>query len=248
MVAEDRMLGPMLRLHQLPPLDRTSSLSPFCMKVETYLRMTGIPYEAVVTTDPRKGPKGKLPWIEDGDTRLGDSGLILEHLKTTHGDSLDAHLGPREHATGHAVRRMLEEHFYWVTVYVRWFDERHWPRMRAFFLGTLPRPAQAMIGRVALRMMKKTLHAHGLGRHSSDEIAAAGRADLDCVAALLGDKPFLLGDKPSSYDAVVFAFLANVLDIDMDTALLAHARSHANLVAYCDRMKTRYFAAASVAA
>lgn len=237
----------MLRLFQLPPLDRAPSLSPFCVKVETYLRMTGIPYESVTMVDARKGPKGKFPWIEDDGVRLGDSGLIVEHLKRTRGDSLDAHLAPREHATGHAVRRMLEEHFYWAIIQMRWFDERNWPRLRSIFLEALPRPAHPMVGRIALAMMKRTMHAHGIGRHSPDEIAAAGRADLDCVAVHLGDRPFLLGDRPTSYDAVVYGFLSSVLDVDMDTPLLVHARTHANLVAYCDRVKTRYYAAAVAA-
>jgi glutathione S-transferase len=44
--------------------------SPFCMKLETWLRMTRIPFEIVRVVDPRKGPKGKVPWIEDQVGRL----------------------------------------------------------------------------------------------------------------------------------------------------------------------------------
>jgi len=240
----------MLRLHQLPPLDRAPSLSPFCMKVETYLRMAEIPYESVTTVDARRTPKGKLPWIEDGNHRLGDSGLILEHLKATRGNPVDDHLGLKEHATGHALRRMLEEHFYWALVYARWFDDRHWPRLQKIFLGALPRPAQPVVGALARKMMKRTMHAHGIGRHNRAEIFTAARADLDCLATHLGDRPYLFGDRPCSYDAIAHAFLANVLDVDMDTPILEHARTHANLVAYCQRMDERYYAkpASAVAA
>jgi glutathione S-transferase len=52
------------------------------MKVENYLRMTGIPYEVVDDFDLAKAPKGKLPYIEDA------GGLILDYLKATYGDPL----------------------------------------------------------------------------------------------------------------------------------------------------------------
>jgi glutathione S-transferase len=232
----------MLRLHQLPALDRAPSLSPFCTKVETYLRMAAIPYETVTTVNPRSGPKGKLPFIEDGDRRVGDSGWILTHLKSTRGDAVDAHLSPRDHAAGHALRRTLEEHFYWALVYSRWFDERHWPRLAEIFLGSLPGPVRSVAGRVALATMKRTMRAHGIGRHGRDEIMAAGNADLDALAETLGDRPFLFGDTPSSYDAVAHAFLSNTLDVDMETPLSEHARSKPALVDYCARMNARYYA------
>lgn len=233
----------MIRLYTLPPIGRAPSLSPFCMKVETYLRMARIEYEPVVVVDPRKGPKGKLPWIEDDGRRIGDSGLIVEHLVATRGDKVDGHLSRRDHATGHLVRRALEEHFYWAVVYSRWFDDANWRMLQPIFLGALPRPAQAAVGSIARAMMKRTIRAHGIGRHSHDEIVAAGRADIDALAAELADKEYLLGDRASSYDAIVHAFTANLFDAGLETPLVAHARSHANLVSYNARMNERWYPA-----
>jgi len=48
----------MITLHQYPGCWELPSLSPFCIKVETYLKMTGIPYKVVVENDPRHGPTG----------------------------------------------------------------------------------------------------------------------------------------------------------------------------------------------
>ena len=45
----------MIKLFQFPPYWGLPNASPFCMKVETYLRMTGIPYQNVYVRDPRKG-------------------------------------------------------------------------------------------------------------------------------------------------------------------------------------------------
>ena len=59
--------------------------SAFCVKVELYMRMAGIPYELALG-DPRDAPKGKVPWINDDGHILGDSTFIIEYLKTKYGD------------------------------------------------------------------------------------------------------------------------------------------------------------------
>ena len=71
----------MITLYQFPPAWGLPNASPFCMKVETYLRMCNLPYTTVNVLNPAKGPKGKLPYITDGSNIVADSGLILDYLK-----------------------------------------------------------------------------------------------------------------------------------------------------------------------
>jgi len=231
----------MIALHQLPALDRAASLSPFCLKVETYLKMTATPYEVVREIDVSKSPKNKLPYIDDGGVRIGDSYFIIEHLKRTRGDELDAGLGARDRAIGHAFTRMMDEHLYWAVVHSRWFDDRFSPRMIRIFFGELPAEQLAPTTAAVRDAMQKVLYAHGIGRHSADEIVHRANADLAATAALLGDRPFMLGDKPTTLDAAAYAFLSNVVDVDMDTALRRQVAEHPNLVQYCRRMRDRYF-------
>ena len=87
---------PPIKLFQFPRMFAVPNLSPFCCKLETWLRIAGIPYEVVDTTDPRKGPKGKVPFIEDAGIRMGDSSLIVEHLTKTRGIDPDARLDPSQ--------------------------------------------------------------------------------------------------------------------------------------------------------
>ena len=63
---------PPIKLFQFPRLFEVPNLSPFCCKLESELRIAGIPYETVNISDPRKGPKGKLPFIEDGSRRIAE--------------------------------------------------------------------------------------------------------------------------------------------------------------------------------
>ena len=54
------------------------SASPFCLKLETYLRMTKLPYESVVNPDLRLAPYRKLPYIKDNGKKVA---LLLIILK-----------------------------------------------------------------------------------------------------------------------------------------------------------------------
>ena len=86
----------MIKLYQFNPAWGLPNPSPFCMKVETYLRMVGLPYEVINGVLPFKAPKKKLPYIEDGTQVIADSGFILKHLRQTYGDKLDENLSDHE--------------------------------------------------------------------------------------------------------------------------------------------------------
>ena len=72
----------MITLHQFVRLGPASTPALFCMKVETYLRMCNLSYTTVNVLNPAKGPKGKLPYITDGNT-VADSDFILDYPKAT---------------------------------------------------------------------------------------------------------------------------------------------------------------------
>jgi glutathione S-transferase len=231
----------MIRLYQFPPVWGLPNASPFCMKVETWLRMAALPYESAVVLNPAKAPKGKLPYIVDNGKTVADSGLIVDYLINTHGDKLDGHLSAAERAAALALRRMMEEHLYWCAIYDRWIVDEHWAVTKRDFFAGLPPVLFQLVTTLARRGQRRQLHGHGMGRHSREEIYALGRADIAALSDWLGDKPFFMGAQPTSLDATAYAFLANLLWVPLDTPLTRAARERQNLVGYCDRVKTRYF-------
>src|SRR6185295_19040355 len=70
----------MIKLHQGQRWRKLPNMSPPCVKLETWLRMAEIPYE-MAPPDLAEAPKGKVPFIEDAGVKMGDSTLIVEHLK-----------------------------------------------------------------------------------------------------------------------------------------------------------------------
>jgi len=230
----------MITLYQFPPACGLPNISPFCMKVEVYLRMARLPYQTAIVS-MRKAPKGKAPYIEDNGRILADSGFIIDYLKATYGDSLDAWLSAEQRATAHALRRMMEENLYWAVLYSRWFEDRNWEKVRKVFFGGLPVPLRSFIPFLVRANMKKALWGHGIGRHRREEIYALGRSDITALAEFLGTKAYFLGDSPCSLDATAYAFLANLLWVPFPSPLQEHAQGYPHLETYCQRMKARYF-------
>jgi len=232
-----------LKLYQFPTAFGLPNASPFCMKLETYLRMAGLPFETVASLDMRRAPKGKMPWIDDGGTILGDSNLIIDYLKAKYGDPLDAWLSPAERAVALAFRRLIEENLYWVLLYSRWVDPSGWVHTRPAFFSGLPWPLRAIVPIVARRGLARQIWGQGIGRHGRDEIYAIGIADLSALAAFLGDKPWMMGEHPSVLDAVAYATLANILWAPVDSPLQRHLAGYALVATYCQRMRSIYYGA-----
>jgi glutathione S-transferase len=64
--------------------------------------------------------------------------------------------------------------------------------------------------------------------------AVAGFADLQVLASVIGDNKFLFGSEPTSIDAGVYGFLANIYFYKIDTPLRKFVASHPNLIRHCD--------------
>lgn len=233
----------MITLHQFKPAFGLPNASPFCMKLETWLRMMQLPFEAprMTLADMRKAPKGKMPYIEDNGRVVADSTFIIEYLQTTYGDKLDAWLSTEQRAVAVAFQRLLEENLYWAVVYTRWIEPAGWALTREVFFADLPAPLKLIVPPLARRGMRQELHGHGMGRHSPPEVYAIGQRDITALADFLGDKPFFMGEAPCTLDACAYAFLANVLWVPVESPLKQHAQRFPQLEAYCQRMRSRYY-------
>ncbi|HTE51551.1 MAG TPA: glutathione S-transferase family protein [Kofleriaceae bacterium] len=231
----------MLTLHQTPPAWDLPNVSPFCLKLETYLRMTGRPYQ---TASPslRRAPKGKVPYIADGDVLLGDSGFIIDHLVRTYGDPLDGDLTAEARARGHVLRRMIEEHCYFTIVYLRWSFAPAWPHLVEAFAPLMPPLLKTQGPKLIRRAILKKCQAQGVGKHTREEVLVMMKDDLAALDAMLGDQPFYLGDAPRSVDATAYGFLSQVLWAPWQSAEKELLLARPRLVAHLERMKERFWA------
>jgi glutathione S-transferase len=234
----------MITLYGFKSMWGLPDISMFVAKVDMYLRMAGIRYvlQPYPFFELGKAPKGKLPFIEDNGKRVPDSSFILEYLKATYGDTVDDHLSPQEQAIAQGMKRMMEENLYWVIIQIRWRIDENWQSFMAQFFRDFE--DKAMLDAVLPKVREAVLQemwGHGMMRHSVDEVWHIGKTDVTAMADFLADKPYFLGDRPSSLDAVAYATLGG-LQGGFDTPMRQHIQAHANLVAYCKRIQERYYA------
>ncbi len=228
-----------LLLHQPKGGWGEPSMSPFCMKLECYLRMAEIPFETRAP-DMRRAPKGKVPYVDLDGTLIGDSQLIIERLIATYGDRLDHALTKQQRATARIVRRAIEEGTYFVGLYNRWTDPAGFAIVKPAFGNILPAPFAFLLPFIRRRVVS-SLHAQGLGRHAHEDILAIGLADWSALSDLLGEGPYFFGERPTSIDAVLYGFVTSATVFPYDSPLRTHVSSLTNLVAHRDRIRARYF-------
>jgi glutathione S-transferase len=226
----------MITLYTFGPAFDLPDPSPFVMKTDVQLKMSGLPYRSE-RGGFDKAPKGKVPYIEDGGRLIGDSTFIRDHLEKSYGVDLDRALTAEQRARAWAVERMLEDHLYWAMVHGRWMDDTNFAKGPAHFFDGAP----DAVRQGARERMRATLHAQGIGRHSAAEIADLGGRSLAALSVELGDKPYLMGAQPCGVDATAFAMAAAVLTPFFEMALRTRAASHPNLLAYSARMMRRFY-------
>jgi glutathione S-transferase len=229
----------MIELLQYPRGPGLMNLSPFCMKAEVFLRLSGLEHRVDGDATPLRAPKGKLPVLRDEGRVIADSEAIVAYLQQRYGSRMPAALRAADTPEQLALRRLLEEHLYFALLWLRWVDDDGWAFTGPAFFGALPPGVRQVVPALLRRKMKRDLRGQGMGRHSRDEICARALADLGALAAQLGDRPFLGGDEPAAIDASAYAFIANILWVALDTPVKRFVAGEARLVAYGERMKAR---------
>lgn len=223
-----------LTLYKFGPQWGIGDPSPFCLKLESYLKIAGVEHHAPPfdMSMLKKAPKGKFPFVqfEDGEI-MGDSNLIIDHLIAKGAPDLDKVLSVEQKAVSCAFRRLLDENLYWVLVYGRWKDPVGWRIIRDFFFGDIPPILRHVIRNVEQKKVWKQIDAHGMGRHSHDEIYQAGIQDLQALGDYLGDKTYFFGtENPTLMDVSLYAYTANFLKAPIENKLKSFLKSRDNLV------------------
>jgi len=222
----------MLTLYSYPKLFGVADNNGYGLKVYAFLNLAGLPFTHEHVFDASKAPRGQLPYIvEDGET-VGDSETIIVHLTKKHELTIDAALAPAQRRTNHLVARMLDD-LYWVMSYSRWKDERFYPAFRDAFMAQHPQLDAAGLDKARDYNAQRYFY-QGIGRYTPDQAYARGLADLEVLAGLVPANGYVHGPKPSSIDAGIYGFVANIHFFPTPTPLKAFVTAHSNLVRHCE--------------
>ncbi|SEM97011.1 glutathione S-transferase family protein [Nitrosomonas marina] len=230
----------MIRLYQFERTWGIPNLSPFCCKVETYMRMAGIDYE-IISALPADAPKGKLPYIDDDGKIIADSHFILMYLKSVYND-LDGSLDNMQRSVSLAMQHLLEDHLFWCAFYSRWqYTDENWHVNRDAIFGKLPSLIRYFAAWHTRRKIRNRIIAQGIGGHQAEEIFTMGKQDIDALSGFLGNKPYFLGDKPTVLDASAFGMLVNIIGCPIESPLKEHGSAKNNLKDFVARISQNYY-------
>ena len=226
----------MLTLYSYPPLFGVADNNGYGLKVFAFLKLAGVPFRHEHIFDASKAPRGQLPYIVDGTEVVGDSETILAFVTQKYRLTIDAALTPAQRTTNLLVNRMLDD-LYWVMSYSRWKDERYWPLFRDALLREHPSLTEEGLAK-AKAFNAERYYYQGIGRYEPDAAIERGLADLAALAELIPaqDHPrgaYVHGAAPTSIDAAIYGFIANIYYYDIATPLKHFVAAHDNIVRHC---------------
>lgn len=237
-------------LYQFTRTPMLPSISPFCLKVETWLRLAGLKYENIDHKLKLRSKKGQLPFVEVNGEEIADSTIIMTELAQRFEKDLDVALSQEQRNIAHAMISMLENHLVWVVL--SWRIKNTEQMLKGYkinlqhALGSrLPNALLNFFFKFQFsRKGAKKVKAQGLGVHKPEEIEEFGRKDLKVLSELLADKPFFFGDEPTTLDCVAFSVLAQIHFIldEVKYGLKEFMQENCpNLVGHVSRIKERCF-------
>ena len=129
---------------------------------------------------------------------------------------------------------MLDD-LYWVMSYSRWKDERYWPSFRDALIREHPSLDRGRLAK-AREFNFQRYHFQGIGRYAPDAAYARGLADLAVLGRLVPARGYMHEPAPTSVDAGIYGFIANILFYEIDTPLKRFVASKPNLVRHCSEI------------
>lgn len=227
----------MITLYSYPELFGVADNNGYGLKVFAFMRLAGVPFVHEHIFDASAAPRGQLPYIVDDGETIGDSETIIAHLNRKYALAIDAGLDAAQRDRELLVTRLLDD-LYWVMSYSRWKDERYFP---AFRDALLREHSQLTIEglRKAQEYNFQRYYYAGIGRYAPEAAYARGLADLGVLARLLPANGYVNGPQPTSIDAGIYGFIANIWFFAIDTPLKRFVAAHGNLVRHCQTIHAK---------
>jgi glutathione S-transferase len=227
----------MITLYSYPELFGVADNNGYGLKVVAFMRLAGVPFAHEHIFDASAAPRGQLPYIVDDGEAIGDSETIIAHLNRKYALAIDAELDAAQRDRDLLVTRLLDD-LYWVMSYSRWKDERYFPAFRDALLREHPQLTVEGLRKAQEFNFQRYFYA-GIGRYAPEAAYARGVADLGALARLVPENGYVHGPQPTSIDAGIYGFIANIWFFDIDTPLKRFVAVHGNLVRHCEAIHTK---------
>ncbi|GAB1608545.1 failed axon connections homolog [Argonauta hians] len=222
-------------LHLIPRIKEAPNISPFAIKLETYLRMAKLPYQVEYTA--KLSPKNKSPWITYNGEVVSDSQFIIEYLNKKFNIDLNSNLTAEQQGIARAMQKMVEENLFWALALIRFVYCYSDPSLQKLI------PVPKIVIWNVKRIILKQSYCQGLGRHSQSEVEKIAMEDLKALSHFIGEKKFLMGEEPCETDCAIFGIIAVTRQMPESSICTKMIEDgiYPNLTKYFDRLKDLYW-------
>ncbi|CAJ0955548.1 unnamed protein product, partial [Mesorhabditis belari] len=220
-------------LHQFPRSPFVPNLSPFCLKVETFLRIYNIKYQLKESwTSQVDG--GQLPFIELNGEKIGESQAVIfkliKHFK------IKENLRPHEAATSRAIDRMLDGSTFYTLMNDKVLNNQAFMSREVTGLRVPAILGKFVASRFANKVKARIMA--GVGNLSNEDLMEVMRRDVKALADLLGDRQFLFGSRMTLADCSIFGHLASTYYLPFPQLIQELLdKEHINLRDYVERIR-----------
>lgn len=225
-----------------------------CLQILCYSRFSGAPLKTVCSNNPWWTPKGSLPVFKHGKIRLYNLSQVIAHLRQQNYNA-DLNLTTKNVADVAAYSSMLRFQLEPALTLMFWVDQRNYVEMtRPWYAKKLPFPSNYFLPGKMQRAAEKYLKAKFAGDllNAEDQQIEFRRIETatfseaqKCLTSLserLGENDYFFGKSPSSFDAIVFGYLAPLLKVPFPSCSLQnHLKACDNLRCYVEKILQKYF-------
>jgi glutathione S-transferase len=253
---------PRFKLYQFRRYRNLESFHPASLKVQAYLRCcateaghsigkyfvtdeTGATHVTETKTLPAMLDSRENTW-EAGANKIIHY-LAQQHHLQSEGLELDldtkAGLTAVQRADVMAFVALVEDKLYLAMLQHWWVDEQGYEIVsRPAYTSSLPCPLSLYLPWLLRDRQKK--RAKGAGMGTAERAKETAKECLAALDARLGARTFFFGDKPSTLDTTVYAYIACIAAAPAQLAdnwLQDSVLEHPNLIDFVNRFRERYF-------
>ncbi|XP_015601462.1 metaxin-1 isoform X2 [Cephus cinctus] len=224
----------------LPSVDSPS------LQILAYAKFSGVPLDVHATNNPFRTPNGQLPVLRSGLNTLDSINDIIALFKQKNYNA-DISLTPRQCAEIVAYDTMIREKIYPALQYIWWIDQRNVNDLiRPWYAKAVPFPLNfyyhGKYEAQAKSMMESLYPTEDNNAVIENGVYSEAQKCLTLLSTRLGESEFFCGSQPTSFDAIVYSYLAPLLKAPLpNPALQNHLKACTNLAKFVSRISQRYF-------
>ncbi|XP_043277962.1 metaxin-1 isoform X2 [Venturia canescens] len=222
------------------------SIDTNCLWVLAYARFCGINLRENPTSDPFKTPNGSLPVLRSSGIVLDSIQKCIEFFREK-GNSLEYNLTQKQCAEIMAYDYMLHEKLYPALQFIWWIDQKNFNELiRPWYAKAVPFPFNfwypARYEKAAHNLMESLFPMEDSTSAIETKVYSEAQKCITLLSVRLGESDFFFGSRPTSFDALVYGYLAPLLKAPLpNPALQNHLKACTNLVKLISRISQRFF-------